>query len=249
VIAQKLEECALNGVACFVAAGSTGGRVEFPATSPHVFAVGAVGRLGEFPTGTWDAETVQELDPREGLFSPSFTCIGPEVAACAPGVGIVSTAPGGEYEPESGTSMAAAHIAGLATLLLAHHPLFTQYVRARGPQRVGTLFQAIRSICTPALFSPGRAGAGMPRLDLVAHQLVARNGRSTLEAQEESAEEARVTPLHTRQPALTAQGLTNLAFAARTGGPAIGAIAPQLVPGLGPLAFVVPSQFFYPWLI
>jgi subtilisin len=173
-VEQKLEECVAHGIAVIVAAGNSGGPVQYPASSPNVLAVSALGKLGEFPQGSWDQQTVLpgELS-RDGLFSPSFTCFGPQVAVCAPGVGIISTVPGEDYDPQSGTSMAAPHVSGLAALLLAHHPMFVQQGLPRGPQRVAALFQLIRAISVPAPFGLGRSGAGLPRLDAVAHQLMA----------------------------------------------------------------------------
>ena len=163
-VEQKLEEAALQGVACIVAGGNSGGPVLYPASSPYTLAVGAVGRLNEYPDETWDATTVlPSLVAPDGIFSPSFSCIGPEVAVCAPGVAIVSTVPGG-FEPQSGTSMAAPHVTGLAALLLAHHPAFLGPLRARTQHRVAALFNTIRSMCVPYGFGPGRAGAGLPRL-------------------------------------------------------------------------------------
>jgi subtilisin len=163
-IEQKLEEAALNGIACIVAGGNSGGPVLFPASSAFTLAVGAVGRLNEYPDDAWDATTVlPHLVAPDGIFSPSFTCTGPEVAVCAPGVAIVSAVPGG-FEPQSGTSMAAPHVTGLAALLLAHHPAFQGPLRPRNQQRVAALFNTIRSLCVPYGFGPLRAGAGLPRL-------------------------------------------------------------------------------------
>ena len=170
-IGQKLEEAVFHGIACIVAAGSSGARVQYPASSPHTMAVGAVGRLNEYPGATWEATTVQpHLIAPDGIFAPSFSCTGPELAVCAPGVAIVSTVPGG-FEPQSGTSTAAPHVTGLAALLLAHHPLFQGPLRARSQQRVAALFGMIRWLAVPYGFGAERTGAGLPRLDAVEHVL------------------------------------------------------------------------------
>jgi subtilisin family serine protease len=166
-IEQKLEEAALHGIACIVGAGSSGGPVQYPASSPYTLAIGAVGRLNEYPDETWDATTVlPNLIAADGIFSPSFSCAGPEVAVCAPGVAIVSTVPGG-FEPQSGTSTAAPHVTGLATLLLAHHPAFQGPLRFRSQQRVVALYSMIRWLCVPYGFGAERTGAGLPRLHAV----------------------------------------------------------------------------------
>jgi hypothetical protein len=152
--------------------------VQYPASSPNVLAVAAIGRLNEYPDDSWDASTVvPTLVAGDGTFSPSFTCHGPQIGVCAPGVGIVSTIPGG-YEPQSGTSMAAPHVTGLASLLLAHHPVFRGPLRARNAHRVAGLFSLIRSICKPSPFGAERAGSGLPSLEGIAQVLLASGASS-----------------------------------------------------------------------
>jgi subtilisin len=173
-VEQKLEEAFLSGVACIVAAGNSGGTVQYPASSPKVLAVSAMGRLGEFPPDSWDAQTlVPGLVASDGTFSPAFTCFGPEIGVTAPGVAIISTVPNNGFDPQSGTSMAAPHITGLAALLLAHHPLFkTGPQSARGAQKITTLFHMIKTLCVPLGFPLERAGAGIPLLHNIGLQAV-----------------------------------------------------------------------------
>jgi subtilisin family serine protease len=127
-----------------------------------VLSVSAIGSLAELRADSWEAtQVVQRLVANDGIFSPNFTCFGPEVAVCGPGVSIISSVPGAAYEPQSGTSMAAPHVTGLAALLLAHHPALRG---TRGADRVRALFDTIRSISVPLTLGRDRTGAGLPRL-------------------------------------------------------------------------------------
>ena len=163
IVEQKLTDLVDAGIACFVAAGNSGGSVLYPAASPNVFAVAALGKVTEVLQGTWDAATINpQLVSPDGFFSPVFTCFGPQVKACGPGVAIISTVPSDAFEPQSGTSMAAPHITGMAALVLAHHPAMMGI--ARGRDRVARLFDVIRSACVPLAFDPLRTGFGLPQL-------------------------------------------------------------------------------------
>jgi subtilisin len=165
-VEETLAAAVLNGVACVVAAGNSGDAVKYPARSPNAFAVAAVGDLQEVQPNTWDSSTFRAQSvAADGVFSPSFTCHGPEVAVCAPGVAIISTVPAGAFEAQTGTSMAAPHVTGLAALVLAHHPVFRSELRERNQARVAGLFSIIRSLCSPYPFGVDRAGAGLPKLD------------------------------------------------------------------------------------
>ena len=103
-----------------------------------------------------------QLTTPEGLFSPSFTCFGPEIGVAAPGVAIVSTVPGGGFDPQSGTSMAAPHVCGMAALMMAHHPVLR--AMPRDASRVSALFQMMKASAMPLPFGAERSGAGMPSL-------------------------------------------------------------------------------------
>ena len=176
LVAQKLREARLKGIACIAAAGNTAGPVAFPAMLPGVMAVAAVGRLREFPS---DSSHVLNVLPHligsDDIFAAGFSAAGPQVAVSAPGVAVVSTVPGGGYAAADRTATAAAHVTGLAALVLAHHPAFQDgSLRARSEQRVHALFELIRASAVPRFADPQHGGAGVPYLPRIpgSHGLV-----------------------------------------------------------------------------
>ena len=163
LLARKIEQARQAGVACIVAGGNSGGPVAFPASLPSVLAVAAIGKIGEFPPEAYHATQVWGGPTPEGYFSAAFTCHGPEIDVCAPGVAIVSAVPPTNYAAWDGTSFAVPYVSGLAALLLAHHPDFRGRFATRDTARVDRLFELIIGSCRPlALGDPGRSGAGLP---------------------------------------------------------------------------------------
>ncbi|GJI99819.1 hypothetical protein RugamoR64_03580 [Duganella rhizosphaerae] len=161
---QQIVRAKRAGIACIVAAGNSGGAVQYPASSPNVLAVAAVGKLDEFPADSYHAQTLDQNVDAYGYFTAKFSCFGPQVAVCAPGVAITSCVPPNNFAAWDGTSMATPHVTGLAALTLAHHPDFQspQY-KARGAERVERLFQIIRaSAHRVSLADQSRTGFGLP---------------------------------------------------------------------------------------
>ncbi|GAB7189449.1 hypothetical protein NUM3379_01550 [Kineococcus sp. NUM-3379] len=165
ILLQKLAQAKELGVACIVAAGNTGGGVQFPGTSPDVLTVSAIGKEGTFPAGSYHAKQVWSAGASDqGYFSAQFSCHGPEVDVCGPGVAVLSSVPPAGYAAWDGTSMATPHVAGLAALVLAHHPDFQEAgMNLKGAARVDHLFALLRSSVTPLdVGDPERVGAGLP---------------------------------------------------------------------------------------
>ncbi|MDY0960542.1 S8 family serine peptidase [Massilia sp. CFBP9026] len=151
------------GVACIAAAGNSSSAVQYPASSPHVLAVAAIGKIGEFPPDSYHAETLSPDSDMQGFFTAKFSCFGPQVDVCAPGVAVVSSVPPNNFAAWDGTSMAAPHITGLAALVLAHRPEFQSMSLPRSPERVERLFQVLRMSARPVTLSdPNRIGYGLP---------------------------------------------------------------------------------------
>jgi subtilisin len=118
-----LEDARALGALPIVASGNDSrGPVAFPASGSFALAVSAMGRKGTFPPGSTqvgDAKSPYGRDRKN--FVASFSNIGPEIDLTAPGVGIISTVPGG-YGVMDGTSMACPAAVGMAARLLAARP-------------------------------------------------------------------------------------------------------------------------------
>jgi subtilisin family serine protease len=164
IVEERLIKAKEMGVACVIAAGNSGGPVQFPASSRHALAVSAIGKRGEFPDDSFHAtQALQGFESREGYFPAKFSCFGPEVDVCAPGVAIVSSLPPDNFAAWDGTSMAAPHITGLAALVLAHHRDFKGPFQARDARRVERLFEIIKGSATMLpIGDASRIGAGLP---------------------------------------------------------------------------------------
>jgi subtilisin len=170
IVAQKITEARLNGVACITGAGNSGGAVQFPGNVPGVLSVSAVGKLGEYPQDTRHAQrALPQLIAFSGIYATNFSAWGPQVSVCAPGVAVVSSVPGGGYAAWDGTSAAASHVVGFSALLLSHHPMLQSInYGARADQRVSALFDILRVAAIPyAQVDPNRVGAGLPDLQQV----------------------------------------------------------------------------------
>ena len=90
-----------------------------------VVLIAAVGNAGPkspplYPAAEADVIGVTATDADDKLLKLSVR--GPQVAVAAPGVQILEPAPDGTYQVTTGTSVAAAHVSGVAALLLARNP-------------------------------------------------------------------------------------------------------------------------------
>lgn len=101
------------------------GRALAAAHRKGVVLIAASGNAGAkspplFPAAAENVIAVSATDAGDKLFEPSNR--GNHVAVSAPGVDILAPAPEGGYQASSGTSFAAAHISGVAALVLERNP-------------------------------------------------------------------------------------------------------------------------------
>ncbi len=162
IVEQRIAAAKQQGVGVIAAAGNSAGPVLFPACSPHVMAIGAIGQTGSYPEDSPQAvQAAAAAAVGGGLFVPLFSCRGPELDLCAPGVAVVACQSPDGYAVCDGTSLAAAHVTALAALILAHHGDFRSGFASRDLQRIERLFQILKGTAQP-IGDPWQTGAGLP---------------------------------------------------------------------------------------
>ena len=162
IVEQRIAAAKLQGVGLIAAAGNSAGPVLFPASLPHVMAVGAIGQLGSYPDDSPQAaEAAAAVTVARGLFVPPFACRGPELDVCAPAVAVIACQSPDGYAVCDGTSLATAQVTALAALILAHHGDFNGSFARRDFQRVERLFQILKATAQP-IGHPWQTGAGLP---------------------------------------------------------------------------------------
>ena len=123
-VVRALDAAADAGVVSAIAAGNSfsdfgNGTVESPANAPKAIAVAAA-------TGGHSSQRPDRIAAwSSGGPTPYSFQLKPEVTA--PGVGVLSSVPAaeGSWETNSGTSLAAPHVAGAAAVLMQRHPEWT----------------------------------------------------------------------------------------------------------------------------
>lgn len=113
-----------------------------PGNYPEVISVGAADASGK----VWQSSSGGTII-WDGMQHATPTLV-------APGVDVLSSLPDGSYRAETGTSMAAPVVTGIAALLIEKHPDIT----------VRDLRDEILSACISLNLDAGRQGAGMARL-------------------------------------------------------------------------------------
>ncbi|MFJ1562197.1 S8 family serine peptidase [Streptomyces mirabilis] len=156
--AWKLADAYTAGITLIAPAGDTAGPLTHPATLPGILAVGALAHTGTYPPNS-PLAAVQP--PWPGPYPAPFTPTGPGVDLIAPGAAVITTALGDGYTPVDGTAIAAAHVTGLAALLLAHHDQLRTQVMPRTATRADHLYRLLQTACRPLPGADHRTGAGI----------------------------------------------------------------------------------------
>jgi thermitase len=134
--------------------GSTGSTTAFDrelsaASAAGVLLVAAAGNDGNstsnYPAAHADVVSVAATDRDDAR--ASFSNCNADVEISAPGVDVLSTAPGGGYQTMSGTSMATPHVSGAAAVVMWQKGLTASQTRALLTSSVDDLGSAGRDAC------------------------------------------------------------------------------------------------------
>lgn len=166
IVIDGIRKAADAGTLCLAAAGNLSGPVAWPARSSSTVAVSALGEVGRYPGGTVAESHLRRSTVATGALDLAhFSCRGPEIDCCGPGVGIVSTVPGSRsvdnfWLPLDGTSMAAPMVTGGLARRLAATPHYR--FLPRDLRRTKLARNLLVSVCASQHLPANFEGAGLP---------------------------------------------------------------------------------------
>ena len=162
-LAAAISDARSRGSLVIAAAGNDDrSPVSYPASDQLAIAVSAMGRTGAFPRGSTESGNVSTPHGTDKKnFVAAFTNIGSQIDLTGPGVGIISTVPGG-YAVMSGTSMACPAVTACAAAILGQRVdiLNLQRDNARSESMAQALYSAARKLGFGAEYE----GQGLPRM-------------------------------------------------------------------------------------
>jgi subtilisin family serine protease len=160
-----------RGTLCICAAANSSGPVEYPAAFPECIAVSAIGLLGFAPSDSLSGKRIPEepaLFGADQLFLANFSCFGDQIAACGPGVAIISTVPSRHgyvdpFAPMDGTSAASPIVCAALAARLSKDAEYQKLPRER--HRADVARSALRSTCRDVGLKPVYQGLGLPQVN------------------------------------------------------------------------------------
>ncbi|MFN2607603.1 MAG: S8 family serine peptidase [Acidimicrobiales bacterium] len=160
VLKAAVDDARAAGSLCIIAAGNDDrAAISFPAFEDSALAVSATGRKGTFPSNSTGADDIAApYGTDKADFIASFSNVGPQMDLTGPGVGIMSTYPGG-YAEISGTSMACPAATGAAARAIAGSPVVKM---KRDANRSDAIAKAVLATAVSLGFGPTFEGHGLP---------------------------------------------------------------------------------------
>ena len=160
VLKAAVDDARTKGSVCIASAGN-GDRapIGYPAAEDSALAVSGTGRKGTFPTNAAASDEVSmPFGTDKANFLGRFSNVGPQMDLTGPGVGIMSTFPGG-YAETSGTSMASPAVTGAAARAIAGSRVIKM---KRDAKRSAAIVKALLVSATALGFGPNYEGHGLP---------------------------------------------------------------------------------------